>query len=81
MFAAANFAGSIIIFYNTDLFGFALREHVGHELMNLHFLLTGYIFALTMIGADPLPARARVPDAAGDPAGHHELPRLLRRWP
>ncbi|GAB2892317.1 cytochrome c oxidase assembly protein [Neomicrococcus lactis] len=57
LFAAANFAGSIIIFYNTDLFGFALREHVGHELMNVHFLLTGYIFALNMIGIDPLPAR------------------------
>ncbi|MFB0834731.1 cytochrome c oxidase assembly protein [Arthrobacter halodurans] len=61
LFAAANFAGSIIIFYNTDLFGFALREHVGHELMNLHFLLTGYIFALTMVGADPLPRRAPYP--------------------
>ncbi|MGJ9403069.1 cytochrome c oxidase assembly protein [Arthrobacter sp. KK5.5] len=61
LFAAANFAGSIIIFYNTDLFGFALREHVGHELMNLHFLLTGYIFALNMIGSDPLPRRAPYP--------------------
>lgn len=61
LFAAANFAGSIIIFYNTDLFGFALREHVGHELMNLHFLLTGYIFALNMVGSDPLPRRAPYP--------------------
>ncbi len=57
IFAAVNFAGSIVIFYNTDLFGFALREHVGHELMNVHFLLTGYIFALNMIGIDPLPNR------------------------
>ncbi|MEE1622583.1 cytochrome c oxidase assembly protein [Zafaria sp. J156] len=61
LFAAANFAGSIIIFYNTELFGFALREHIGHELMNLHFLLTGYIFALNMIGSDPLPRRAAYP--------------------
>ncbi|WP_344882911.1 cytochrome c oxidase assembly protein [Zhihengliuella alba] len=61
LFAAANFAGSIIIFYNTDLFRFALSEHVGHELMNVHFLLTGYIFALNMIGADPLPKRAPYP--------------------
>ncbi|GAA2547431.1 putative copper resistance protein D [Neomicrococcus aestuarii] len=57
IFAAVNFAGSIIIFYNTELFGFALREHVGHELMTVHFLLTGYIFALNMIGIDPLPLR------------------------
>lgn len=61
IFAAVNFAGSIIIFYNTDFFRFALSEHVGHELMNLHFLLTGYIFALNMIGIDPLPRRAAYP--------------------
>ncbi|MGL3807054.1 cytochrome c oxidase assembly protein [Paeniglutamicibacter sp. R2-26] len=61
LFAAANFAGSIIIFYNTDIFGFALRQHVGHELMNVHFLLTGYLFALSMIGTDPVPKRAPYP--------------------
>nr|WP_312856831.1 cytochrome c oxidase assembly protein [Arthrobacter mobilis] len=59
--AAANFAGSIIIFYYTPLFGFALREHVGHELMNVHFLLTGYLFILSMIGQDPVPRRAPYP--------------------
>lgn len=61
LFAAANFAGSIIIFYNTDIFGFALRQHVGHEMMNVHFLITGYLFALSMIGADPVPRRAPYP--------------------
>lgn len=61
LFAAANFAGSIVLFYYSDLFGFAMREHVGHELMNLHFLLTGYIFVLSMIGSDPLPRRAPYP--------------------
>lgn len=61
LFAAANFAGSIVLFYYSDLFGFAMREHVGHELMIVHFLLTGYIFVLTMIGADPLPRRAPYP--------------------
>ncbi|WP_258142382.1 bifunctional copper resistance protein CopD/cytochrome c oxidase assembly protein [Arthrobacter sp. MYb227] len=61
LFAAANFAGSIIIFYNTDIFGFALRQHVGHEMMNVHFLITGYLFALSMIGADPVPRRAAYP--------------------
>ncbi|MEZ2373381.1 cytochrome c oxidase assembly protein [Arthrobacter sp. RCC_34] len=61
LFAAANFAGSIVLFYYSDFFGFAMRDHVGHELMNLHFLLTGYIFALTMIGQDPLPRRAPFP--------------------
>ncbi|WP_415857070.1 cytochrome c oxidase assembly protein, partial [Sinomonas sp. G460-2] len=61
LFAAANFAGSIILFYYSDLFGYAMRDHVGHELMNLHFTITGYIFVLTMIGADPLPRRAPYP--------------------
>ncbi|MET4059896.1 cytochrome c oxidase assembly factor CtaG/putative copper export protein [Arthrobacter sp. UYP6] len=61
VFAAVNFAGSIVIFYYSELFGFALRQHVGHELMVVHFLLTGYIFVLTMIGIDPLPYRAPYP--------------------
>nr|WP_246018887.1 cytochrome c oxidase assembly protein [Arthrobacter crusticola] len=61
LFAAANFAGSIVIFYYSPLFGFALREHVGHELMITHFLITGYIFVLTMVGTDPLPRRAPFP--------------------
>jgi putative copper resistance protein D len=61
IFAAVNFAGSIILFYSTDLFGLALKYHVGHELMITHFLLTGYIFAVNMIGLDPLPRRAAYP--------------------
>ena len=61
IFAAINFAGSIVVFYYSELFGFALRQHVGHELMIVHFLLTGYIFVLTMIGIDPLPYRAPYP--------------------
>lgn len=61
LFAAANFAGSIVLFYYSDAFGFAMREHVGHELMILHFALTGYIFVLSMIGTDPLPRRAPFP--------------------
>jgi putative copper resistance protein D len=61
LFAAANFAGSIVLFYYSDAFGYAMRDHVGHELMNLHFALTGYIFVLSMIGTDPLPRRAPYP--------------------
>jgi cytochrome c oxidase assembly factor CtaG/putative copper export protein len=61
LFAAGNFVASIIVFYYSPLFGFALREHVGHELMITHFLLTGYIFVLSMIGSDPVPLRAPYP--------------------
>lgn len=55
--ASANFAGSIILFYYTPIFGLALEYHVGHILMTVHFLLTGYIFALVLVGRDPLPSR------------------------
>lgn len=55
--AAANFAGSILLFYYTPIFGFALEYHLGHIFMTVHFLLTGYIFSLVLIGRDPLPSR------------------------
>lgn len=61
VFVAANFAGSIVLFYYSDAFGFALREHAGHELMTVHFLITGYLFVLSMIGTDPVPRRAPYP--------------------
>ncbi|WP_258934757.1 cytochrome c oxidase assembly protein [Nesterenkonia pannonica] len=55
--ACVNFAYSIIVFYYTPIFGFALEYHLGHVLMVAHFLITGYIFALVLIGRDPLPQR------------------------
>ncbi|HET7415073.1 MAG TPA: cytochrome c oxidase assembly protein [Arthrobacter sp.] len=61
IFVAVNFAGSIIIFYYSPLFGYALQWHVGHELMNLHFLITGYLFVLSLIGIDPIPRRPAYP--------------------
>ena len=61
LFAAANFSGSLILFYYSPAFNLAMRYHVGHELMILHFTLTGYIFVQSMIGADPLPTRAPYP--------------------
>lgn len=61
LFAAANFAGSLVLFYYSGAFEYAMRDHIGHELMILHFTLTGYVFILTMIGVDPLPRRAPYP--------------------
>ncbi|NHU85055.1 bifunctional copper resistance protein CopD/cytochrome c oxidase assembly protein [Kocuria sp. JC486] len=57
IFAAVNFAGSIVLFYFTPLLGFTLRTHVGHEFMMAHFLFTGYMFALVLVGQDPIPHR------------------------
>lgn len=59
--AAVNFAGSIILFYFSPLFGLALRTHVGHELMMVHFVLSGYLFAQAIVGIDPGPARLPYP--------------------
>lgn len=56
--AAVNFTASIVIFYSTDLMWFSMKYHIGHEFMNFHFLLTGYVLAVNMIGLDPLPHRA-----------------------
>ncbi|MGO4384097.1 cytochrome c oxidase assembly protein [Specibacter sp. RAF43] len=61
LFAAANFSGSLILFYYSPAFNLAMRYHVGHELMIVHFTLTGYIFIMSMIGSDPLPRRAPYP--------------------
>ena len=59
--AAVVFAGSMIAFYYSPLFGLALSTHVGHELMMIHFLLAGYLFANGLVGVDPGPARPAYP--------------------
>jgi putative copper resistance protein D len=59
--AATLFAGSLIAFYYSGLFRLALTTHVGHELMDVHFLLTGYLFAWVLIGIDPGPRRLGYP--------------------
>ncbi len=55
--AAVNFAGSLIVFYYSPLFEFALRNHVGHLWMIVHFTLAGYLFANALVGIDPGPSR------------------------
>lgn len=59
--AAVVFVGSMIAFYFTPLFGQALQTHVGHELMMIHFVLAGYLFANGLVGIDPGPARVAYP--------------------
>ena len=61
LFAAANFAASLVIFYFTPLFEWATREHIGHQWMVVHFLITGYLFVQSLIGIDPGPARLSYP--------------------
>ena len=51
--AAAVFMASLVVFYYSPLFEHALTTHTGHVLMNLHFLLAGYLFASVLVGVDP----------------------------
>ena len=57
IFAAVNFAASLLIFYFTPLFGWATRDHLGHEWMIVHFLITGYLFVQALVSIDPGPAK------------------------
>ena len=59
--AAGLFIGSLWVFYFTDLFRWTLYDHLGHEWMVAHFLITGYLFALSLIGVDPVPYRLPYP--------------------
>ena len=60
-FAAINFASSLVVFYYTPLFGWATRDHLGHEWMVVHFLITGYLFVQSLVGIDPGPKPINYP--------------------
>ena len=55
--AGAIFAGSLVVFYFTPWFEWALRDHGGHVVMQVHFLLSGYVFFWVLIGVDPGPPK------------------------
>ena len=59
--AAVNFAGSMIVFYYTDVFAWALSSGVGHYAMVVHFSLAGYLFVNALVGIDPGPTRPAYP--------------------
>ncbi len=60
--AAAIFIGSLWLFYFSDMVRWAVKSHIGHEWMVIHFLISGYLFVLTLLDGDPLPKR--LPHAA-----------------
>ena len=55
--AAALFFVSMVVFYYSDLFELALTTHTGHVFMVVHFLLSGYLFAMVLVGVDPGPRK------------------------
>ncbi|GGD66128.1 cytochrome c oxidase assembly protein [Microbacterium murale] len=59
--AAGLFIGSLWAFYFTDLVRWSMYEHLGHEWMVIHFLITGYLFVMSLVGIDPVPYRLPFP--------------------
>lgn len=49
------FVASFYALYFTPLFATLMSAHVGHLVMNLHFLLVGYLYYWVIIGVDPSP--------------------------
>ena len=51
------FDGSLFALYFTDLFAGMMQSHLGHLVMNLHFLAAGFLFFFVVIGIDPNPRK------------------------
>ena len=59
--ASVIFAVSLLVFYYSPLFSWAVTDHLGHQWMILHFLLSGYFFVNALVGEDPAPYRPPYP--------------------
>ncbi|MGO2111763.1 MAG: cytochrome c oxidase assembly protein [Pseudoclavibacter sp.] len=59
--AAVLFGGSLLVFYFTPLFRWAVTDHVGHMWMIADFLIVGYVFVTSLIGDEPGIKRAPYP--------------------
>ncbi|GAB4605632.1 cytochrome c oxidase assembly protein [Mycobacterium avium subsp. hominissuis] len=53
--ATVLFVAGFYGLYLSNLFDTTASSHAGHLLMNLHFLLSGYLFYWVVIGVDPTP--------------------------
>ena len=51
------FDGSLFGLYFTNLFADLMQSHIGHLIMNLHFLTAGFLFFFVIIGVDPNPRK------------------------
>lgn len=51
------FAGSLAVLYFSPLFELSLRNTLVHDVVHLHFLVSGCLFAWLVVGVDPLPRR------------------------
>jgi len=51
----AIFTVGLYAVYFTPLFANLMSSHTGHVLMEIHFLLSGFLFAFVTVGVDPAP--------------------------
>ncbi|MEO8093374.1 MAG: cytochrome c oxidase assembly protein [Pseudolysinimonas sp.] len=58
---AVLFAASLWVFYYSPLLRWATEDHIGHTWMVIHFMITGYLFAQTLVGIDPIPNQPPYP--------------------
>ncbi|BCL16939.1 cytochrome c oxidase assembly protein [Micromonospora sagamiensis] len=73
--------GGLWVLYLTPLYRASLDQPAVHHLLQLHFLLSGYLFTWSIAGPDPGPHRPRVPVrlvvVGVAVAGHAALAQLL----
>lgn len=55
--AATLFVGGFYGLYLGGIFNSIVSMHTGHVLMNVHFLLSGYLFYWIVLGLDPAPRK------------------------
>lgn len=54
---ALMFVGSLYAIYFTGAFGWLMTNHLGHAWMEVHFLVTGFLFYESLVGIAPVPHR------------------------
>ncbi|MGS0684411.1 cytochrome c oxidase assembly protein [Nakamurella sp. GG22] len=59
LFVFPLFVISFYALYFTPLFEIMIASHLGHLVMNLHFLLVGYLYYWVIIGVDPSPRQVQ----------------------
>jgi putative copper resistance protein D len=51
------FDGSLFVLYFTRIFGDLMTSHIGHWIMEFHFLAVGTLFFYIVVGVDPAPRK------------------------
>ena len=51
------FDGSLFVLYFTRIFGDLMTSHIGHWIMEFHFLAVGILFFYIVVGVDPAPRK------------------------